>query len=86
MLNFGIDTDMNEMRNPYSPSIVLVGNIPPRDVLAKGTPDEVRASVRSQLNVMKDTSSIIMSCRGEMLPGVSNDNLNAFIDEVKTFS
>ena len=85
MLNFGIDTDMNEMRNLCGPSIVLVGNIPPRDILANGTPDEVRVSVRSQLNVMKDKSRIIISCGGGMPPGVSNDNLEAFIDEVKTF-
>jgi len=85
MLNFGIDTDMNEMRNLCGPSIVLVGNIPPRDILANGTPDEVRVSVRSQLNVMKDKSRIIMSCGGGMPPGVSTDNLEAFIDEVKTF-
>lgn len=86
MLNFGIDTDMNEMRNLCGPSIVLVGNIPPRDILAKGTPDEVRASVRSQINIIKDKSRIIMSCGGGMPPGVSNDNLEAFIDEVRTFS
>ncbi len=85
MLNFGIDTDINEMRNLCGPSIVLVGNIPPRDVLANGTPDEVRVSVRSQLNVIEDTSRIIMSCGGGMPPGVSTDNLEAFIDEVKTF-
>ena len=88
MLNFGIDTDMNKMRNLCGPSIVLVGNIPPRDVLANGTPDEVRVSVRSQLNIlniMKNRSRIIMSCGGGMPPGVSTDNLEAFIDEVKTF-
>lgn len=85
MLNFGIDTDMNEMRDLCGPNIVLVGNIPPRDVLANGTPDEVRASTRSQLNTITDTSHIIMSCGGGMPPGVSTDNLNAFIDEVKKF-
>ncbi len=86
MFNFGIDTDINEMRHLCGPDIVLVGNIPPRDVLANGTPDEVRASVRSQLNAMKETSRFIMSCGGGMPPGVSTDNLNAFIDEVRTFS
>jgi uroporphyrinogen-III decarboxylase len=83
MLNFGIDTDMNKMRELCGPNIVLVGNIPPRDVLAAGTPDEVRKSVRSQFNIMEDTSRIIMSCGGGMPPGASTDNINAFIDEVK---
>ncbi len=83
MLNFGIDTDMNKMRDFCGPDIVLVGNIPPRDVLANGTPEEVRASVRSQLNTMTDTSRIIMSCGGGMPPGASTNNIQAFIKEVK---
>lgn len=83
MFNFGIDTDIMEMRNLAGPDIVLVGNIPPRDVLANGTPDDVRASVRTQLQKMKDTSRIIISCGGGMPPGVTTSNLKAFIDEVK---
>jgi uroporphyrinogen-III decarboxylase len=83
MLNFGIDTDMNEMRNLCGPNVALVGNIPPRDVLASGTPDEVRESVRSELNMIKNDSRVIMSCGGGMPPGVTNENLKAFIDEVK---
>jgi len=85
MLNFGIDTDMNQMRNLCGPNVVLVGNIPPRDVLASGTPDEVRESVRSELNMIKNDSRVIMSCGGGMPPGTSTDNLKAFIDEVKRF-
>jgi uroporphyrinogen-III decarboxylase len=83
MLNFGIDTDMNEMRNLCGPNVVLVGNIPPRDVLADGTPDEVRTSVRSQLRTMRDKSHFVMSCGGGMPPGASTDNIQAFIEEVK---
>jgi uroporphyrinogen-III decarboxylase len=85
MLNFGIDTNISEMRSLCGPDILLVGNIPPRDVLANGTPDDVQASVRSQLNMIKDDSRIIMSCGGGMPPGVTTENLKFFIDEVKTF-
>lgn len=85
MLNFGIDTNIKEMRNLCGSNIVLVGNIPPLDVLANGTTDEVRASVHSQLKTMKNSSRIIMSCGGGMPPGVSTDNLKAFVDEVKEF-
>jgi len=83
MFNFGIDSDINKMRNLCGSDVVLVGNIPPRDVLANGTPDEVKASVRSQLNQMKVTSKVIISCGGGMPPGVSTKNIQAFIDEVK---
>lgn len=83
MFNFGIDSDINKMRQLCGLDIVLVGNIPPRDILANGTPDEVQAAVRSQLKQMKDTSRIIMSCGGGMPPGVSTENIQAFIDEVR---
>ncbi len=83
MLNFGIDTDINQMRELCGSNIVLVGNIPPRDVLADGTPEEVRTSVRTQFKLMKGLSRVMMSCGGGMPPGVSTDNINAFIDEVK---
>jgi len=85
MLNFGIDTNINEMRNLCGPNIVRVGNIPPRDVLADGTPEEVRTSVRTQFKLMKALSRVMMSCGGGMPPGTSTDNLKTFIDEVKSF-
>lgn len=83
MLNFGTDTNISEMRSLCGPNIVLVGNIPPRDVLANGTPEEVSASVRSQLNIMGDDPRIIISCGGGMPPGVTTENLKTFINEVK---
>lgn len=82
MLNFGIDNNIGEMRRLCGPYVVLVGNIPPRDVLAQGTPDEVRLAVKAQLEKIKGDSRIILSCGGGMPPGVSTENLEAFVNEV----
>ena len=36
------------------PEVVLVGNIPPRDVLAAGTPEEVDTAVRNAFGEITD--------------------------------
>ena len=61
--------------------VTLLGNIPPRDVLAGGTADDVRAAVRKSLDSIDDTTRVILSCGGGMPPGVSTENIRAFTDE-----
>jgi uroporphyrinogen decarboxylase len=56
-----------------------VGNIPPRDVLAAGTPDDVRAAVAAALEGFSDTTRLVLSCGGGVPPGVPTENLDAFI-------
>ena len=57
--------------------MVLLGNIPPRDVLAAGTPDDVRRSVAEMLAPLDDRRGIIVSCGGGAPPGVSSANIEA---------
>jgi uroporphyrinogen-III decarboxylase len=86
MFNFSFEHSMEEIRNLAGPEVVLVGNIPPRDVLAAGTPLQVNESVKKAMNEIKDHSRIIWSCGGGMPPEVSNENIAAFINAVKEYS
>ena len=86
MFNFSFEHTMREIRELSGPEIILVGNIPPRDVLAAGTPQQVREAVRKAMGEIKDHSNIIWSCGGGIPPDVKSDNLKAFIDEVKNNS
>ena len=63
--------------------IALLGNIPPRDVLAQGTPDQVRDAVITLLNGLKDRSRLILSCGGGIPPGVQTRNIETFIATVE---
>jgi uroporphyrinogen decarboxylase len=58
----------------------MLGNIPPRDVLAMGSPQEVIAAVNELIGGLEDRSRVILSCGGGMPPGVKSENLNAFIE------
>jgi len=59
-----------------------MGNVPPRDVLASGTPDEVTRAVGTLLEEVQGQRRIIVSCGGGMPPGVTTRNIEAFIGAV----
>jgi len=62
--------------------VSLLGNIPPRDVLAAGTPEDVRKAVAAMKTALgNDYSRVIFSCGGGIPPNVSTANMNAFLEE-----
>lgn len=78
LFNFSFSHSLGDMRRHAGDSVVLVGNIPPRDVLAQGTPDDVRRSVGESLASLDDHRRILLSAGGGVPPGVSTANLLAF--------
>lgn len=80
LYNPGIQTPLWEMRELSGHRLAFLGTIPPRDVLAQGTPDQVRAAVRKLLADTPDRTRLILSCAGGMPPGVSSENIRAFQD------
>ena len=85
MFNFSYNHSMGEIRKLAGPGVVLVGNIPPRDVLAGGTPVEVEAAVDKALNEIDDHAVIIWSAGGGMPPGVSDNNIRAFLQALRKY-
>jgi uroporphyrinogen-III decarboxylase len=80
LYNPGIQTTLPEMRRLSGGRLTILGNIPPRDVLAKGSPADVRAAVKRLLEQTPDRSRLILSCAGGMPPGVSTENIRAFCE------
>jgi uroporphyrinogen decarboxylase len=78
LFNFSFEHGLGEMRELAGDTVTLLGNIPPRDVLALGTPDDVKRSVAEALASVDDRRRIILSCGGGTPPGVSTANLEAF--------
>lgn len=83
LFNFSFLHALQEMKQWTDSKVTLLGNIPPRDVLALGTPQDVESSVLSSVDGLADTSRLILSCGGGMPDGVSNNNLNAFISAAR---
>jgi len=85
LFNMGFDITLNELKELTGNVVTLLGNIPPRDVLAQGKPEDVKKAVVDLMNSLKDRSRVILSCGGGMPPGVSSENISAFIDAVKNY-
>ena len=83
MLNFGIQHTMAEMKSWTNNRIALMGNIPPRDILANGSPADVTRCVRELLNTLDDRSRLILSCGGGMPPDAPTENIKALISTVE---
>jgi uroporphyrinogen-III decarboxylase len=79
LFNFSFEHPMSQMKELMNNSVTLLGNIPPRDVLAEGTAEDVRNSVKSVLESVSDKSRIILSCGGGMPFGVPTENIEAFM-------
>lgn len=83
LLNFGMQHTVAEMKAWTNNRIALMGNIPPRDVLAEGTPADVARAVREMLQPLEDRSRLIVSCGGGMPPNAPTENIKALIQTVQ---
>ncbi len=82
LFNMGFDVSMSELKEITQNRVVMLGNIPPRDVLANGSSEDVKKATTNLLNSMNAHSRIVMSCGGGMPPYVTTENINAFIQAV----
>ncbi len=83
LFNMGFDIALNELKNLTHHKVTMVGNIPPRDVLASGTVAHVTKVTTELVNSVQDRSRVIFSCGGGMPPAVSSENIAAFMRAVR---
>lgn len=86
LFNYSFNHSVTEMRKLAGESVTLLGNLPPRDVLALGTPADVEAGVKDMMESVSDTRRVIWSCGGGMPPDASTENIRTFIKTVRSFS
>jgi uroporphyrinogen decarboxylase len=84
LFNFSFNHSLDEIRRLAGPGVTLLGNIPPRDVLAEGSPAAVEEAVNRAMGEIGDHSRIIWSAGGGMPQGVSSGNIRAFVSAVES--
>jgi uroporphyrinogen decarboxylase len=84
LFNFSFEHTLEEIRSLAGPTVTLLGNLPPRDVLAAGTPEVVFAETRKMVNSVGDKSRILWSVGGGMPQDVSSANIKAFLEALKS--
>jgi uroporphyrinogen-III decarboxylase len=82
LFNMGFDITLNELKDLTANTVTLLGNIPPRDVLASGTPQDVKRVTTALVHSLHERSRVILSCGGGMPPGVHSKNVTAFCEAV----
>jgi uroporphyrinogen-III decarboxylase len=83
LYNPGTDLTINQMKVATNHRITILGNVPPRDVLAAGTPEDVSKAVKELVSALDNQTRFIASSGGGMPPGVTTENLQSFINAVK---
>ncbi|MDT8300500.1 MAG: uroporphyrinogen decarboxylase family protein [Sedimentisphaerales bacterium] len=83
LFNFSFQHSLAKMKELTNNAVTLLGNIPTRDVLAAGTPEDVRSSITKEFESVSDKSRIILSCGGGMPPDVPTENIEAFLSAAR---
>ena len=83
LFNMGFDVTLNELKQMTRNNVVLLGNIPPRDVLASHDKAKIIDTTRQIVDSLKDKTRVIFSCGGGMPPGVKTEDIKTFIDAVR---
>ena len=83
IFNYSFEHTNKEIFGLAGSGVTLLGNIPPRDVLAAGNEEDVIKAVKEQAIDTPENANIIWSCGGGMPPDVSNANIEAFINSVR---
>ncbi len=82
LFNFSHEHSLAEIRRLAGDSVTLLGNIPPRDVLAAGTAEDVARHVAEAVAPVEDHRRLILSCGGGTPPDVPTANIEAFCSAV----
>ena len=83
LFNFSFNHGIDAIRRLAGDAVALMGNIPPRETLAEGTPDDVRRSVAKMFEGLDDRRRILLSCGGGTPPGATTENIEALCSAAK---
>ena len=83
IFNMGFDISLNELKELTQNKITMLGNLPPRDVLASADSETVGIKTKEMMDALDNKSRIIASCGGGMPPAVSTENIKAFFEAVQ---
>ena len=75
LFNFSFEHPVDKIRALAGPEIVLMGNVPPRDVLGLGTCDDVRQCVTKIVRSVNPHQRLLVSGGGFVPPGTTAEKI-----------
>ena len=85
VLNWGKQTDLDEVKERIGDRMVLMGNVNPLEIAVRGTPQEVREATLDVLE-MSEGEGIILSVGGGVSPGMPTENILAMQQALAEFN
>lgn len=79
IFNFTHLQPLAKVRQLVGPDLCLLGNVPPLDVLAQGTPEAVTAAAQACLATHAEGKGLILSAGGGASPGTPAANVHALL-------
>ncbi len=79
LFNPGTQMTVKDLIEVTGKKMTILGNIPPRDVLASGSVADIKKAVKDLLADTPDHTRLMLSCGGGMPPSVTNEKINALI-------
>jgi uroporphyrinogen decarboxylase len=83
VLNFSHTLDISEVYSKVGDRMLLMGNIPPLEVLVEGTPEEVKSYALGCIHKTGGGRSLILSAGGGVSPGTPAENIDALVEVIK---
>ncbi len=80
IFNFTYRQSLARARELVGPGVCLMGNVPPLEVLAQGSPDLVREKAGECLRSHPSRQGFILSAGGGVSPGTPAENVRALIE------
>jgi len=84
VFNFSGEIGIAQARELLGPDIVLMGNIPPLDVLVRGSTDQVRQATQDLLEKAAKFGPMLISAGGGVSPETPTENLQVMAEVVQT--
>ena len=79
VFNFSHETDIGEVKAKMGHRVAVMGNVPPLDVGARGTPADVARWARECLDKAAPGGGMILSFGGGVSPGTPAENIDALL-------
>ncbi len=80
LFNFSFQAELGEAAGMLGPKVAILGNLPPLELLTRGSPDEIAEAVNAQLDIRPANCRLMLSAGGGASPGMPKENLRAMLD------
>lgn len=86
VFNFSHEVDIAKVKAAMGHRVALMGNVPPLDMGARGTPEEVAQWAKQCLDTAAPGGGMILSFGGGLSPGTRPENIDALLAAAREWS